>query len=129
MSDRPKRRWFRFAFSLRTLFLVMTAVALGIFAKQMIDRRSEFLGRAQVHSHAAGVPHFADHPSPEGRAIMDRQLEAYRSYHHQLRDKYQRAANLPWLSVEPDSPAPALFENLPPAEMPIEERPSHRMCE
>jgi hypothetical protein len=97
MDDKPRRRWFRI--SLRTLFVVVTVVAVGCW---MWIRSHEFSRRAEEHGERANHGIMIGVFEGDGSNFAS----PYFTYHSQMRAKYERAARYPWLPVEPDPPEP-----------------------
>lgn len=104
---------------------VLVAVAPMLFRSRALRLRAEF--------HAAAVQGIADENDPKNTAYWEaywfngehavpthssiepgpesqawqRNKERRAAYHYAMHQKYLRAAHYPWLSVEPDPPAPA----------------------
>jgi hypothetical protein len=80
-------------FRVRTLMLLVVLVAVPL---TLLDRRARFLGLANRHEGLIGPP-----PGPYAKSASPRS-----GWHWELSNKYRRAAERPWLPVEPDPPPP-----------------------
>src|SRR5688572_14855357 len=95
-KDAPRR----FRFGLRTLFVVVTVVAVIVTVGWRIKLRGDaYRKTAGEHwKHAA-----------RAKAVYRDAAGPVVAYHRSMGEKYDYAAEHPWLSVEPDPPTPAPF--------------------
>lgn len=122
-------------FTIRRMMLVIAAVAIctgvAVETRRLLRlsagyAQSAATARAKESSFQKklelSLDYLKDNPTPHFAGISDsglygifggadtqRTLHAYESrfdYYRALRSKYERAARYPWLSVEPDRPAP-----------------------
>lgn len=93
------RRWFQFRLSTLLVLVALSAVGADYWR-----RRSLLLSRALEHQHRAQ----RYHESAISASLLDhiQELGQLMQHHHNLRDKYERAASFPWLPVAPDPPEP-----------------------
>jgi hypothetical protein len=109
MNATPRRNLF--SFSLRTLLIAVTLIAVGIVwwqrTSQFEQQRAAHAALAQQYADVAwGMQRFsgfAEHANQEAKPLW----EQYQ-YHHELAGRYQRAA---WLGF-----VPSPVEGLPPHE-------------
>jgi hypothetical protein len=95
----------RVRLTLRRMMIAVALAAIGCWIVADIERRSHFRRLAEYHS-SKMYPDIACNAGGlyiegEGIVSQDRVL-----WHRALHDKYERAVRRPWLSVEPDLPAP-----------------------
>ncbi len=112
MTSAPKRRWF--AFSLRTLFVVVTVFA--IFMHVCLQWQRSAIHAALAHNYGAiaacaqnnqALPNFQfdSFPSARNKEFQTRYTALY-WYHQELSEKHQRAIWRPWVMLESDPPPP-----------------------
>jgi hypothetical protein len=82
----------------RRWMIVLLALAFVAFVMEMERRASVYRRRAYEHYLLAG-------PNAQWKVIMLRSPEEYQ-YHIDMMRKWKAAQRHPWLSVEPDPPAP-----------------------
>ena len=112
----------RLCYSLRTLLIFVTLVALGCW---LYVRQREFSSRANKHVMSSLNLTFASFPlickDSLGRSAAEhlRQYELIRmafqeesKVHRALWKKYQRAAKYPWLPVKSDPPGVKFYEDI-----------------
>jgi hypothetical protein len=87
--------WPRFNVRRLLAFVALAGLVLGLWA-WMARRSAAFEARAAEHAELAFYASLACR-------IDHRQVE----YHQNLAGKYKRAAERPWLPVEPDPPKPS----------------------
>jgi hypothetical protein len=105
-------------FTVRLLMLAVAVVAIGLWARQMMKLRDNYLafaGSASAAIQSYDILRDVLIGDPEGHLSearqkdledFDRQSAPDIAHWKFIRDKYLRAARYPWLAVEPDSPGP-----------------------
>ena len=83
---------------LQLFAMAVMAAALGWIAWSMAVERWRQDCYARMMEHSSAELFYGSYPEPEG--------PAFARYHAELKQKYLRAAERPWLSVPPDPPPP-----------------------
>jgi hypothetical protein len=109
----------------RRWMIAVAVVALLIGAAVAIDRRSKRFARLAASHADVAMEHFSTvmafggdppplqeiekyPPAAQGPVRYLHRAKTLMLYHRALKEKYDRAARYPWLSVEPDPPEPEL---------------------
>lgn len=117
MTTAPKRRWPRF--TLRTLFVVVTVLAVGIELWQRADRLQK---QATAHKFKAigallwQSGRDTQLPPPEELAIYlekDAYFRALAGYHKGMCNKCLRAVWRPWVQLQDDPVEPSTLDLVP----------------
>jgi hypothetical protein len=100
-------------FHLRTLLIAVAIVAVVLGVLAMRWRAEHYRALAERHAFLASVYQAGESTvggiGPDGRTFSEtRSLRDPRKvrYHAALKERYERAACYPWLSVETDPPPP-----------------------
>ena len=94
-------------FTLRWMMVGVAVAALCCFHSEMTRRRADYLRRARVFRRACAfsgiLARYAREKHDEVRAA---EMNLKDRYFRRMQQKYERAADHPWLSVPPDPPHP-----------------------